>query len=84
MKPSTVACSLHSMSPCAPFTHHWTRTQTSGLSVCLHCEARAWCPVCRRESMHLLSIGTWIVVCLSCTRSKHEQAITHALEEVFA
>ncbi len=69
--------------PCAPFTHHWTRTRTHGVSLCLFCGAHACCPRCRREQLSLLSIGTWIIICASCAHIQQEQQLTKALEEVF-
>lgn len=72
---------LQVTAPCAPLTHQWTRSRITGVQVCLLCGARAYCPLCRRESIQLLSVGTWIIVCPSCIRAKQEQQMTHAGEE---
>ena len=80
----SISHSLQITPPCAPFTHQWARTRITGVQVCVQCTARAWCPLCRRESIHLLSVGTWIIVCPSCAHTMRERALMQAVEEILA
>ncbi len=84
MKRAPVPRSVRITLPCAPFTHQWRATRITGRCICLSCQAQSWCPTCRHESPHLLSVGTWMVCCPPCVRVQQAQQITRALQEVFA